>query len=73
MTSKNKDGQLLERRYFKEGFKEGIHRTWFLNGNNRLYSEFRSGKNIHDRSEWNDYYRPFFYVKFDENRKLLVS
>ncbi|EMO26885.1 MORN repeat protein [Leptospira interrogans serovar Bataviae str. HAI135] len=73
MTSKNKDGQLLEKRYFKKGLKEGIHRAWFPNGNNRLYSEFRSGKYIYDRWEWHDNNRPFIYEKFDENGKLLVS
>ncbi|TQE73150.1 toxin-antitoxin system YwqK family antitoxin [Leptospira noguchii] len=73
MTSENKDGQLLEKRYFKKGLKEGIHRAWFPNGNNRLYSEFRSGKYIYDRWEWHDNNRPFIYEKFDENGKLLVS
>ncbi|WP_036095223.1 toxin-antitoxin system YwqK family antitoxin [Leptospira weilii] len=71
--SRNKSGRLLERRYFKEGLKEGIHRSWFPNGNNRLYAEFRSGRYVNDRWEWHDNNRPFIYEKFDENGKLLVS
>ena len=48
--ARKKDGQLLEKRFFKNGQKVGIHRSWFPNGNNRLYSEFDNGKYINDQN-----------------------
>ncbi|TGM03170.1 hypothetical protein EHQ76_10145 [Leptospira barantonii] len=71
--SKNREGFVLEKRFFKKGLKEGIHRSWFPNGNNRMYSEFRSGKYINDRWEWHDNNKPYLYEKFDENGKLIVA
>ncbi|MCG6166731.1 toxin-antitoxin system YwqK family antitoxin [Leptospira sanjuanensis] len=70
--SVNKDGRVLERRFFREGLKEGVHRAWFPNGNNRFYSEFRSGKYVNDRWEWYENGKPSLYEKFDENGKLIV-
>ncbi len=71
--AQKKTGQLLEKRFFKAGQKVGIHRSWFPNGNNRLYSEFDNGKYINDRWEWYDNGKPYIYEKFDKNGKILVS
>jgi antitoxin component YwqK of YwqJK toxin-antitoxin module len=71
--AQKKSGQLLEKRFFKAGQKHGIHRSWFPNGNNRLYSEFDNGKYINDRWEWYDTGKPYIYEKFDKNGKILVS
>ncbi|BDA80368.1 hypothetical protein LPTSP3_g32980 [Leptospira kobayashii] len=71
--SKNNAGQLLEQRYFKEGQKQGIHRSWFPNGNNKQYSEFKDGNYINDRWEWYDNGKPSLYEKFDQNSKLIVT
>ncbi len=71
--AQKKSGQLLEKRFFKEGQKQGIHRSWFPNGNNRLYSEFDNGKYINDRWEWYDNTKPYIYEKFDTNGKILAT
>ncbi|MCE9500874.1 MAG: hypothetical protein K8R21_10305 [Leptospira sp.] len=71
--ARKKNGQLLEKRFFKEGQKHGIHRSWFPNGNNRLYSEFDNGKYINDRWEWYDNNQPYIFEKFDANGKILVA
>lgn len=71
--AKKKDGTLLERRFFKDGLKQGIHRSWFTNGKDKLYSEFKNGIYINDRWEWHDNGIPAVYEKFDENGKILVS
>ncbi|MBW0435891.1 hypothetical protein HGB47_19985 [Leptospira yasudae] len=70
--SVNKEGRVMERRFFREGLKEGVHRAWFPNGNNRFYAEFRSGKYANDRWEWYENGKPSLYEKFDENGKLIV-
>ena len=71
--AKKKSGQLLEKRYFKNGAKHGIHRSWFHNGNNRLYSEFNNGEYIGERWEWYDNVNPALFEKFDANGKILAS
>lgn len=71
--AKKKSGQLLEKRLFREGQKYGIHRSWFPNGNNRLYSEFDNGNYINDRWEWYDTGTPATYEKFDKDGRILVS
>jgi len=71
--ARKKDGQLLEKRFFKNGQKVGIHRSWFPNGNNRLYSEFDNGKYINDRWEWYDNGQPSTFEKFDNEGRILVS
>ncbi|HMV45799.1 MAG TPA: hypothetical protein PK079_05815 [Leptospiraceae bacterium] len=72
-TAKKKDGSLLERRYFKAGVKEGIHRSWFPNGKDRLYSEFKNGTYINDRWEWHDNGVPALYERYNENGNILVT
>lgn len=72
-TAQKKSGQLLEKRFFKEGQKHGVHRSWFQNGNNRLYSEFDNGKYINDRWEWYDDGKPYIYEKYDLSGKILVT
>ncbi|TGN09811.1 toxin-antitoxin system YwqK family antitoxin [Leptospira ilyithenensis] len=72
-TARNQSGQILEQRYFKEGQKHGIHRSWFPNGSNKQYAEFNEGTYINDRWEWYDNDKPSLYEKFDSNGRLIVS
>ncbi|MDZ4725907.1 MAG: hypothetical protein SH817_07110 [Leptospira sp.] len=70
---KNLQGQILEKRYYQDGLKVGIHRSWFLNGNDRVYSEFKDGKYVGDRWEWFENGKPAVYSKFDQEGRILVE
>lgn len=72
-TAKAKNGQILEQRYFVQGLKQGIHISWFPNGQPRLYSEFDKGNYINDRWAWYDNGQPYTYEKYDKNGKILAS
>ena len=72
-TMKNLHGQILEKRYYQDGLKVGIHRSWFLNGNDRVYSEFKDGKYVGDRWEWFENGKPAVYSKFDQDGRILVE
>lgn len=72
-TAKGKNGQLLEQRYFVQGEKQGVHMSWFPNGQPRLYSEFDKGKYINDRWAWYENGQPYTYEKYDSTGKILAS
>jgi antitoxin component YwqK of YwqJK toxin-antitoxin module len=71
--AKNDDGQILEDRNFFEGEKHGIHKSFYSNGNFRLYSEFDHGNYNNERWEWHINGNPLLYEKFDKEGKLLVT
>ncbi len=72
-TVHNSEGALLEERNFQNGYKQGIHKTWFPNGKPRTQSEFVLGMYVGDRWEWYDTGIPAVYEKFDDTGKIVVS
>ena len=61
------------KRDFSKKTEAGIHKSWFQNGNIRLYSEFENGKYINDRWEWYDNGKPYIYEKYDSSGRIMVT
>lgn len=72
-TARKGNGQLLEQRFYLAGEKHGIHRTWYENGNNRSYAEFKMGKYINESWSWYENGKPAKFDKYDEKGNILVT
>jgi len=71
--TKNLHGQILEKRYYHDGIKVGIHRSWFSNGNDRMYSQFENGIYVGDRWEWFEDGKPALYAHYDQEGRILAE
>ncbi len=66
-------GVLLQSTHFKNGKQKGYSYTWFLNGKNRSFSEFKNGFYINDKLEWHDNGQLALYEKYSSEGKILVA
>ncbi|WP_135355037.1 toxin-antitoxin system YwqK family antitoxin [Leptospira ryugenii] len=64
-------GVLLQKTPFKNGKQNGYSYTWFLNGKNRSFSEFKNGFYVNDRMEWHDNGQLALYEKYTPEGKIL--
>lgn len=65
-------GEIIEKRFYRAGKKNGIHRGWFKDGKDRFYSEFVDDHYVGDFWTWHPNGKVAEYKKFTPQGDILV-
>jgi hypothetical protein len=65
-----KGGQLLARRYYRDGHKDGIHEGWYRDGHRRFHYEYKNAKSDGEFWEWYDSGKVSLYAFFKDGELL---
>lgn len=71
-TMRAQSGVLVEERFYKEGKKHGVHRGWFLNGQDRFYSEFSDDQYAGEHWTWHANGKVAEFKKYAPDGQILA-
>ncbi len=71
-TMHARSGVLVEERFYKEGKKHGVHRGWFVNGQDRFYSEFNNDQYTGEQWTWHSNGKVAEFKKYTPDGQILV-
>ena len=70
---KNFEGKVISKRIYVNGIKDGVHRTWYANGNYRSYTVFKKGKYVNEVWQWHLNGKLAKYRLYNEKHEVVVE
>jgi len=71
-TMHAQSGVLVEERFYQQGKKHGVHRGWFVNGQDRFYTEFSDDHYAGEHWTWHSNGKVAEFKKYTPDGQILV-